>query len=91
MDASMGTQDDVGPTGPTASSGQPWPGAVVMVTETVVKQIVAARARAVKPWPRSPAPTGSIGRRSGPGTGTAAIGPERAVRRYRSWIRFGRG
>ena len=45
MNASVGTQDDVGPTGPTASSGQPWPGAVVMVTETVVKQIVAARAR----------------------------------------------
>ena len=45
MDASVGTQDDAGPTGPTASSGQPWPGAVVMVTETVVEQVVAARAR----------------------------------------------
>ncbi|CAN5904082.1 hypothetical protein BH11GEM1_BH11GEM1_27810 [soil metagenome] len=45
MDASLGTQDDVGPTGPTASSGQPWPGAVVMVTETVVEQVVAALAR----------------------------------------------
>ena len=46
MDASVGTQDNVGPTGPTASSGQPWPGAVVTVTETVVEQVVAALARA---------------------------------------------
>ena len=81
MDASVGTQDNVGPTGPTASSGQPWPGAVVMVTETVVEQVGAAVA----------ALTDSTGRRSGPEAGTAAIGPERAVRRCHSWIRIGRG
>ena len=45
MDARLGTQDEGAVTGPTASSGQPWPGAVVMVTETVVEQVVAALAR----------------------------------------------
>ena len=45
MDASLGTQDEEALRGQIASSGQPWPGAVVMVTETVVEQVVAALAR----------------------------------------------
>jgi len=45
MDASLGTQDEEALREPTASSGQPWRGAVVMVTETVVEQVVAALAR----------------------------------------------
>ena len=45
MDASLGTQDEETLRERTASSGQPWRGAVVMVTETVVEQVVAALAR----------------------------------------------